>query len=277
MDAPVDLNRFVLTMTETAYAQVQAACDGLTDEQFFSQPTTDSNPIAWLVWHMSRARDVITSNISGENQVWVSNGWADRFGMDAEDVGIGDSPEKVAAFHVERPLVMGYLDDAHEATTRRLSMISAEEFTSLWYMPLATPGRSGEHLWGWQVIQPSTPGRLLSERHVYRDGLEAESRLELNKPGILMCPQSLYQPFMSGPQAVQRVQQSARPGAKSPKHNGESFQWSPGLKRRVKRAVRSARRHISILAGRQPYFLTLERVPGKFNYPPVYQFIHLRR
>ena len=35
MEAPVDLNRFVLTMTETAYGQVKAACDGLTDEQFF--------------------------------------------------------------------------------------------------------------------------------------------------------------------------------------------------------------------------------------------------
>ena len=127
MEAPVDLNRFVLTMTETAYAQVKAACDGLTDEQFFSQPTTDSNPIAWLVWHMSRAR----GNISGENQVWVSNGWADRFGMDAEDVGIGDSPEKVAAFRAERSLVMCYLDDAHEATTRRLSMITAARFDQL--------------------------------------------------------------------------------------------------------------------------------------------------
>ena len=131
MEAPVDLNRFVLTMTETAYAQVKAACDGLTDERFFSQPTTDSNPIAWLVWHMSRARDVITSNISGENQVWISNGWADRFGMDAEDLGIGDSPEKVAAFQAERSLVMGYLDGAHETTTRRLSMISAERFDQL--------------------------------------------------------------------------------------------------------------------------------------------------
>ena len=163
MEAPVDLNRFVLTMTETAYAQVKAACDGLTDEQFFSQPTTDSNPIAWLVWHMSRARDVITSNISGENQVWVSNGWADRFGMDAEDVGIGDSPEKVAAFRAERSLVMGYLDDAHEATTRRLSMISAERFDQLVvyaYMPLATKDRSGGHWWEWQAIQPSILGKF---------------------------------------------------------------------------------------------------------------------
>jgi len=32
MEAPVDLNRFVLTMTESAYTQVMAACEGLTDE-----------------------------------------------------------------------------------------------------------------------------------------------------------------------------------------------------------------------------------------------------
>ena len=131
MEAPIDLNRFILTMTETAYLQVKAACDGLTDEQFFSQPTTDSNHIAWLVWHMSRARDVITSNIVGEDQVWVSNGWADKFCMDIGDVGIGDSPEKVTAFKVDRSLVMGYLDDAHEATARRLSTISAERFDQL--------------------------------------------------------------------------------------------------------------------------------------------------
>ena len=80
---------------------------------------------------MSRARDLITSNISGENQVWISNGWADRFGLDAEDVGIGDSPEKVAAFHTGRSLVMGYLDDAYEATMRRLSLIPSEQFDQL--------------------------------------------------------------------------------------------------------------------------------------------------
>ena len=33
-----------------------------------------------------------------------------------------------AAVHPERSLVMGYLDDAHEATMRRLSMIPTEQF-----------------------------------------------------------------------------------------------------------------------------------------------------
>ena len=105
---------------------------------------------------MSRARDLITSNISGENQVWISNGWADRFGLDAEDVGIGDSPEKVAAFHAGRSLVMGYLDDAHEATMRRLSMIPTEQFDQLvvyalgdtrpvWRALVGMPGDSTQH------------------------------------------------------------------------------------------------------------------------------------
>ena len=80
---------------------------------------------------MSRARDVITSNIIGEDQVWVSHGRADKFGMEVEDVGVGDSPEEVAAFQPERSLVMDYLDDAHEATIRRLPAISAERFDQL--------------------------------------------------------------------------------------------------------------------------------------------------
>ena len=48
MEAPVDLNRFVLTMTETAYAQVKAACDGLTDEQF--SPNQLRTPILSPGW-----------------------------------------------------------------------------------------------------------------------------------------------------------------------------------------------------------------------------------
>ena len=51
--------------------------------------------------------------------------------MDIGDVGIGDSPEKVTAFKADRSLVMGYLDDAHEAPTRRLSTISAKCFDQL--------------------------------------------------------------------------------------------------------------------------------------------------
>ena len=35
MENPVDLNGFVLAMTESAYAQVKAACDGLNRRAVF--------------------------------------------------------------------------------------------------------------------------------------------------------------------------------------------------------------------------------------------------
>ena len=128
MENAIDLNGFIRAMTESAYGGVTRACDGLTDEQLFHQPTPDTNSIAWLVWHMSRVRDLLTSSISGEREVWIANDWAGRFDLKAGDTGIGDSPEKVAAFHVDRSLLMGYLDDAHDATMRRLSMITPEQF-----------------------------------------------------------------------------------------------------------------------------------------------------
>ena len=46
-------------------------------------------------------------------------------------MNIGDSPEQVTEFKVDRSLVMDYLDEAHKATTRRLSTIPAGRFDQL--------------------------------------------------------------------------------------------------------------------------------------------------
>lgn len=128
MENAIDLNGFIQAMTERAYGGVKAACDGLTDEQLWYQLTPDSNSIARLVWHLSRVKDRLTSTITGESEVWAADDWAVQFGLDLEGTGIGDSPEKVAAFHIGRYPLFGYLDDAHHATMRRLSKITAEQF-----------------------------------------------------------------------------------------------------------------------------------------------------
>jgi hypothetical protein len=80
--------------------------------------------------------------------------------MDAEDIGIGDSPEKVAAFHAERFLVMAYFNDAHGATTRRLSMISTEQFDYLVVYALGDERPVWTALVECAVIRPSILDRL---------------------------------------------------------------------------------------------------------------------
>ena len=83
----VDLNQFIIALLEAAYRSLKQATDGLTDEQLYYQPTAETNSIAWLVWHLSRWRDATSASISGAPQVWVSEGWAERYGMPGERTG----------------------------------------------------------------------------------------------------------------------------------------------------------------------------------------------
>jgi hypothetical protein len=118
------LNQFIIALLESAYRSIKQATDDLTDEQLYYQPTAESNSMAWLVWHLSRWRDFISATISGEPQIWVSEGWAQRYGMPGERTGMGDTPAQVAAFRVERGVLFGYVDAAHHRTVERVAALT---------------------------------------------------------------------------------------------------------------------------------------------------------
>ena len=156
MEKTIDLKGFIEALVENSYRGIKTACAGLTDEQLWYQPTLESNSMAWLAWHLSRAKDAITAAISGETEVWVSEGWAERFGMDRQATGIGDSPEQVTAFRVSNELVFGYVDSAHRATIQRLSKITPGQFDQptvyvlgdsrpVWQALAGMIGDSGQH------------------------------------------------------------------------------------------------------------------------------------
>ena len=120
----VDLNQFIIALLEAAHRSLKQATDGLTDEQLYYQPTPETNSIAWLMWHLSRWRDAVSATISGEPQVWVSEGWAAGYGMPGDRTGLGDTPAQVTAFRVERSLLFGYVDAAHRVTVERVSRLT---------------------------------------------------------------------------------------------------------------------------------------------------------
>lgn len=74
------------------------AVDGLTPAQLCQRPTADANPIGWLVWHLTRVEDHHGADLLGEEQQWVSGGWPERFGLEADphNTGYGHSPSDVA-------------------------------------------------------------------------------------------------------------------------------------------------------------------------------------
>ncbi|HEY7606458.1 MAG TPA: DUF664 domain-containing protein [Actinomycetes bacterium] len=100
---------------------VHRAVDGLTAEQLASRVDPQANSIAWLVWHLTRIQDDHLADAFQAEQVWVAQGWVERFGLpfDPRDTGYGHQADDVAAVRVASgDLLVGYHDAVHEQTTR---------------------------------------------------------------------------------------------------------------------------------------------------------------
>jgi uncharacterized damage-inducible protein DinB len=98
---------------------VHDAVTGLTAEQLAWRADTKANSIAWLVWHLTRIQDDHVTDVAHTEQVWISGGWAERFGLPfpPRATGYGHSSDDVAACQVESPdMLTGYYDAVHEQT-----------------------------------------------------------------------------------------------------------------------------------------------------------------
>ncbi|MFD3652111.1 mycothiol transferase [Streptomyces sp. 24-1644] len=96
---------------------VHTAVDGLPPDDLNARLDEGANSISWLVWHLTRIQDDHVADAAGTEQVWLSQGWASRFGLPfAEDAtGYGQSSEQVAAVRVDSAdLLLGYYDAVHE-------------------------------------------------------------------------------------------------------------------------------------------------------------------
>ena len=58
---------------------VRGVLRDLTIEQILYRPSDESNSIAWLLWHLTRVQDHHLSDLLGQPQAWVSQGWHARF------------------------------------------------------------------------------------------------------------------------------------------------------------------------------------------------------
>ena len=78
--------------------------------------------------------------MSGEQQAWQTEGWAEKFGLPVDRTGIGDDPAQAAAFRAERGMLFAYAEAAHAATMRRVPGLSPEQLQkSLRYVPQMDP------------------------------------------------------------------------------------------------------------------------------------------
>src|ERR1700733_8184142 len=89
---------------------------GLTTEQLAYQIDSGANPVAWLVWHLTRVQDDHVAAAFGVPQVWSSEGWATRLGLPERmmDHGYGHTSSQVASV-AAACAASGLLGEYHEA------------------------------------------------------------------------------------------------------------------------------------------------------------------
>jgi uncharacterized damage-inducible protein DinB len=110
--------------------EVHAALDGLGPDELHHRPAPGANTIAWLVWHLTRVQDDHIAGAFDLDQVWLTQEWEKRFGLDLprHDTGYGHSPAEVAKVRVaSADLLSGYYDAVHEQTLDALRGLAAKD------------------------------------------------------------------------------------------------------------------------------------------------------
>jgi hypothetical protein len=98
--------------------ELHPAVNGLSPDELAFRPEAESNSIAWLAWHLTRIQDDHVAGLDGSEQVWIANGWRDRFGLplDPLDTGYGHDPDTVAKVTADAASLLGYYEDVHQKT-----------------------------------------------------------------------------------------------------------------------------------------------------------------
>ncbi|WP_181783994.1 mycothiol transferase [Pseudonocardia pini] len=108
---------------------VPAVLDGLRDDQLALRIDGEANSIAWLVWHLTRVQDDHVADAFGTEQVWLADGWHERFALPLEpaDTGYGHGFDQVAAVRANATLLAGYHAAVAERTLQLLADVTPEQ------------------------------------------------------------------------------------------------------------------------------------------------------
>jgi hypothetical protein len=126
---------------------VHPAVNGLTPEELAFRPDSESNSIAWLVWHLTRIQDDHVAELDGREQVWTAADWVGRFALplDPSDTGYGHDPDMVASVQSDAPRLIGYYEDVHAKTLTFVRSLDEADLArvvdSSWDPPVTLTGR----------------------------------------------------------------------------------------------------------------------------------------
>ena len=142
----MDVQELFLDSLAKADGDLRRAVDGLSRDELTAQPAgPKSNPIGWLLWHLTRAQDNLGSRATGKATVWASQKWYERLGM--EETPANFTPDTVNTFDPKGlDIIMGFYDSVYASTQEWAKALKPADF-----------GRET------QAANPSQPSRTVRE------------------------------------------------------------------------------------------------------------------
>ncbi|SFN97872.1 Protein of unknown function [Pseudonocardia ammonioxydans] len=115
---------------------VHEILDGLTEADLTRRPEgagQPGNPIGWLVWHLLRVQDDHLAEAFDTGQIWIDDGWAERFGLDLDpfDTGFEHTSAQVDAVRTTTGLLTGYGEAVHARTVELVGALADEDLSRI--------------------------------------------------------------------------------------------------------------------------------------------------
>jgi hypothetical protein len=119
-------------------SQAERAFAGLSDEQMRIRPREDLNSLAWLMWHIARAEDIVVNQVLGGRPQVFDAAWMKRLGVTRPDFGIGMTSPEVT--ELTRQIDVGALREYRDAVGRRTREVVGGFTAPDWDGPVAADG-----------------------------------------------------------------------------------------------------------------------------------------
>ena len=125
----MDVKEILKRSLNESWGYLTKATDGLTQEEIAWAPAPHCNSIAFILWHTARVEDVwINSVIQNTTWVYTDQGWRERLGIPAREMGFGYTEEQLKAWPVPKlEDLLGYASAVHENTLAFLESLTPEQ------------------------------------------------------------------------------------------------------------------------------------------------------
>ena len=87
----------------------------LTDEQLVWRPSPGAHSIAWTLWHIARADDNFTRDLTGRS-IWKDGGYRERWGLSSDRMNRMEDADAAAMKMPAREELLGYVRAVFTAT-----------------------------------------------------------------------------------------------------------------------------------------------------------------